>query len=360
MKKDSSMANDQNDSKAKSEFGRNSFEHIELGVWDLYIMRTRLSQYLPTSRKIEEYAQIWKDIPYLRRTLCDMSTVAWPLLSLYLVITLAKSLIPALSLWSVFLFLFLFPKIERRLHLIKVFRTGPWNSEAFIPFEPPALIYLFGSQVQSAIDNRAVDTHFLFRVAGGRALCTAAEQFLEYASAKLNTSIEARSRKLYWGRIFRSMARLDVPTWDDSAVSSHISSLTPRTRMREPDTVAWAAIKSLMEAGSACLRMFSEAAVLFRVLREQGDGSLLVLASVTSEAVSFLAFKGVLNPGDSMRDIPLSVFPTMNQIFSLGCHHVRSRLYQDGRPQSRSQRYQTSQGTRRGWPRRISHRRCAG
>jgi hypothetical protein len=101
MKKDSSMANDQNDSKAKSEFDRNSFEHIELGVWDLYVMRTRLLRYLPTSRKMEEYAQIWKDIPYLRRTLCDMSTVAWPLLSLYLVITLAKSLIPALSLWLV-------------------------------------------------------------------------------------------------------------------------------------------------------------------------------------------------------------------------------------------------------------------
>lgn len=111
MEKDSSTANYQNDSEPRSEFDLNSFEHIELGIWDLYIMRTRLSQYLPTSRKIEEYTQIWKDIPYLKRTMRDMSTVAWPLLSLYLVITLAQSLIPALSLWLVCL-LFSFLKLK--------------------------------------------------------------------------------------------------------------------------------------------------------------------------------------------------------------------------------------------------------
>ena len=77
--------------------------------------------------------------------------------------------------------------------------------------------------------------------------------------------------------------------------------------MPEPDTAAWSAIKSLVEMGSAFLRMFSEAAVLFRVLREQGDGSLLVLASVAGEAGAFLAFNPVITLGDSMRDIPSSI-----------------------------------------------------
>ena len=161
---------------------------------------------------------------------------------------------------------------------------------------------LFGFQVQSAIDKRAVNVRFLLYVAGGRALCAAAEQVLNYASAKLNTAIETRSRKLYLRRIFRSMARLDVPTWDDLSVSSHFNSLSPR--MPNSDTVAWTAIKSLVEMGSAFLRMFSEAAVLFRVLRGQGDGSLLVLTSVASKVVSFLAFRGGLTLGNSMRDIP--------------------------------------------------------
>jgi len=110
MKKDSSMANDRNNSETGTGFdplNESLVEHIKLGVWDVYIMRTRLSKYLPTSWKIEEYARIWEDVPYLWKTLCDMSTVAGPLLLLYLVITLAKSLIPALSLWCVGLFFFL-------------------------------------------------------------------------------------------------------------------------------------------------------------------------------------------------------------------------------------------------------------
>ena len=159
--------------------------------------------------------------------------------------------------------------------------------------------------MQSAIDKRAVDVRFLFWVAGGRSLCTAAEHILYYALIRLDTAIEIRSRKVYWGRIFRSMARLDVPTWSDTAVSSHISSLTPNET--DPDTIAWSAIKAVVEMGSVFLKMFSEAAVLFGVLQEQGDGSLVVLASVASEAISLLAFSDTINLGDSMRDFPSSV-----------------------------------------------------
>ena len=134
------MANDRNDSETGTGFdplNESLVEHIKLGVWDVYIMRTRLSKYLPTSWKIEEYARIWEDVPYLWKTLCDMSTVAGPLLLLYLVITLAKSLIPALSLWCVRLVFLL--GSGRCLQLSKVFWAGPWNSEHLFSFEPPSL-----------------------------------------------------------------------------------------------------------------------------------------------------------------------------------------------------------------------------
>ena len=136
------MANDRDDLETRSEFDlldESLFEHTKMGVWDLYIMRARLSRYVPTFRKIEEYARIWrdlgKDVPYLWRTLHDISAVAWPLLLLYLVITLAKSLLPALSLWCVGLFSFL--KSGRRLQLVKDFWTDPRNSEHLFSFGPP-------------------------------------------------------------------------------------------------------------------------------------------------------------------------------------------------------------------------------
>ncbi|KAI9437631.1 HlyB/MsbA family ABC transporter [Lactarius indigo] len=263
MKQDSSMANDRKDSETGSELDptdKSLFKHVNLGVWDLYIMRTRLSRYLPTSWKIEEYARIWKDVPYLWRTLRDISTVARPLLLLYLGITIAKSLTPAVRLWL----------------SGQVLRV-----------------------VQSAIDNRTVDPRLLFWVAGGRALCTAAEHALSCASGGVTTALNARARQFYSGRIFHSMARLDVPTWDDPSVSSQIKALQPW--MPGTGSVALTAIMTLVETGSAFLRMFSESAVLFRVLREQEDGSSLVLASLAGEALSYFAFRGssYLSPGNA-------------------------------------------------------------
>ena len=180
-------------------------------------------------------------------------------------------------------------------------------------------------QAQSAIDNRAVDAHFLFWVAGGHALCTAAEHALGYAAEKVSTALGARAQLLYSGRIFRAMARLDVPTWDDPAVSSQISALRPD--FPDTDTVAWAAIVTLVETGSAFIRMFSEALVLFRVLREQGDGTLLVLVSLASEVFSLFAFRGSFNLGDGMSDILSLISPPMNKVFLVWAAITHDRDY---------------------------------
>ncbi|KAH9069743.1 HlyB/MsbA family ABC transporter [Lactarius deliciosus] len=254
MEKDSSMASDRKDPESGNELDpmdKSLFRHVNLGVWDLYIMRTRLSRYLPTSWKIEEYVRIWKDVPYLVRTLRDMDTVARPQLFLYLGITIAQSLTPAVGLW----------------------------------FSGQTL-----RVVQSAIDNRAIDARLLFWVAGGRALCRAVELALGYASEKVITTFDARARQFYSGSIFHSMARLDVPTWDDPAVATQVRQSTPDT-----ESIALSAIMTLVETGSAFLRMFSEGAVLLRVLQDQGDGSLLVLTSLASEAVAFFAFRNGFN-----------------------------------------------------------------
>lgn len=76
-------------------------EHRKLGVWDLYIGRDSKSSLFPTSWKIKEFLGMWNDLPYLWRTIRDVSSLAWPLLLLYVAITVASSLIPALNLWCV-------------------------------------------------------------------------------------------------------------------------------------------------------------------------------------------------------------------------------------------------------------------
>jgi hypothetical protein len=76
-------------------------EHQKLGVWDLYVERDPKLSYLPASWKVEEYAEMFNDLHYLWRTIRDVGKVAWPLLLLYVAITLMSTSLPALKLWYV-------------------------------------------------------------------------------------------------------------------------------------------------------------------------------------------------------------------------------------------------------------------
>jgi hypothetical protein len=129
-----------------------------------------------------------------------------------------------------------------------------------------------------------VDTHLLIQIASGRVLCAAAEHFLLYASRKVSTALNGRIRRFYTTHIFYSMARLDVPTWDDPVVSAQIEAVLPKGS----NTVAWAAITSLVQTGSTILRLFAQSAVLMGVLRDQRDGYLLSLLSFASDAFTFI------------------------------------------------------------------------
>jgi hypothetical protein len=155
------------------------------------------------------------------------------------------------------------------------------------------------SQVQVAVDKRAVDTNYLIRIAGGRVLCAAAEQILESASWKVSTSLNGRIRRFYSAYIFHSVARLDVPTWDDPVVSAQIESVIPK--VSNTNTIAWAAITSLVQTVSTFVRLFSQTAVLMGVLREQGDGLLLSLLSFAGDAFACLNYNFVGDIGGGER-----------------------------------------------------------
>jgi hypothetical protein len=161
-----------------------------------------------------------------------------------------------------------------------------------------SLVPIFFSQVQVAVDKRVVDKDHLIRIAGGRVLCAAAEQILESASWKVSTALNGRIRRFYSAHIFHSVARLDVPTWDDPVVSAQIEAVIPN----DSNTIAWAAITSLVQTGSTFVRLFSQTAVLMGVLREQEDGLLLSLLSFASDAFTCFnfTFAGDIGGGEGL------------------------------------------------------------
>jgi hypothetical protein len=172
--------------------------------------------------------------------------------------------------------------------------------------------FLRGTQVQSAVDKRAVDTHLLFQIAGGRVLCAAAEHSLHYAARKVSTALNWRIKRFYSAHIFHAVARLDVPSWDDPFVSAQIDAVTPRG----PRTVAWTAITGLIHSGSTLLKLFSQTAVLLGVLREQRDGLALSFLSFASDAVSFFNFSDEMGMGGSKkcRPSPPESYPEHSQL----------------------------------------------
>jgi len=136
------------------------------------------------------------------------------------------------------------------------------------------------SQVQVAVDKRAVDTDNIIRIAGGRVLCAAVEHILDAALWRVSIALNGRIMRFYSAHIFRSVARLDVPTWDDPVVSAQIEGIIPKGS----NTIAWAAITSLVQTGSTFVKLFSQTAVLMGVLWEQRDGLFLSLLTFASDA----------------------------------------------------------------------------
>ena len=164
-----------------------------------------------------------------------------------------------------------------------------------------------------------MDTHLLIKIACGRALCAAAEHILDHALWKVSTGLNGRIRRLYSTHIFRSLARLDTPTWDDPVVAAQIDAVIPK----DTKTVAWAAITAVVQTGSTFLRLFSQTAVLMGVLRGQKDGFLLSLVSFAGEAVTYfsISFDGGICGGKTCC-LVFSLTPAKT-ILSLGCYRAR-------------------------------------
>lgn len=158
-----------------------------------------------------------------------------------------------------------------------------------------------------------MDTHFLFQIAGGQALCALIHYLLRYAGTRVTIVLNGRIKRFYSAHIFHSMVRLDVPTWDDPVIAAQIDALLPKGEKSVP----WVAIMNLVNTGSTILRIFSQTAVLFGVLREQDDGLLLCLLSFASDATSFFGFThGMLthDAGGCLWCLPLTHAERFHQV----------------------------------------------
>lgn len=121
-----------------------------------------------------------------------------------------------------------------------------------------------------------MDTNLLIRVAGGRVACTVFARLLSHCQSRVQIPLNKRIKQYYSIHIFHSMARLDVPTFDDPAVQRQMESAWSSTGR---SSVCWETVQMAAGVMSTLIKLLSQVSVLIAVLHDQRDGALLTLLS---------------------------------------------------------------------------------
>jgi hypothetical protein len=162
-----------------------------------------------------------------------------------------------------------------------------------------------------------VDTAVLIQVAVGRVACSIASRILQYVQSRIMTPLNMSIKQFYARHIFRSMARLDVPTFEDPAVQRQLDATrsTPWS-----SSVAWSTVCMTTGIAMTVIRLVSQLSVLFTVLREQQDGPLLAILSFSQSLFDW--YNARLGMFDSLsRSLVNALNIYLNRACSLGCNH---------------------------------------
>ncbi|KZP30394.1 P-loop containing nucleoside triphosphate hydrolase protein [Athelia psychrophila] len=224
-------------------------KHTKLGVWDLYKETQPELQNIPGSSRLEPYLEMYQSMPFVWKMIQDIGSIrsCWVMLATYLVFVVLAALIPAVSLWY-------------SGQLLRI--------------------------VESAVDQRKVDTTLLMRVAAGRVMCTVASRVLSFGRNRVQLPLNKRIKQHYSTHIFQSMSRLDVPTFDDPAVQRQLEAATSSSGR---SSVCWDTLQTFMHVMSTVIKLFSQMSVLVAVLRDQRDGPLLAVLSFAESIFQWIS-----------------------------------------------------------------------
>jgi hypothetical protein len=142
---------------------------------------------------------------------------------------------------------------------------------------------------------RTVNPRSLLHVAAGRMGCKLLARFLKHLQNRVSAPLTLRIKQHYSIHIFRSMARLDFPTFDDPCVIEQLESAWS-TRSGN-STVAWDVITTTCRCMSTLSQLVSQTSVLVGVLSGQKDGSLLAILSFSHAIMDWISRGGGAKPG---------------------------------------------------------------
>ncbi|KAL0564030.1 hypothetical protein V5O48_018025, partial [Marasmius crinis-equi] len=227
-------------------------KHTKIGVWDLYEEKQPELKNTWTSRfnkegTVEQLLEVKNCLPYIWRMVRDVGSIRalWLYFAVYLSLEFVGSLIPALSLWY-------------KSQLLTI--------------------------VQTAVEKRTVDKNILLRIAMGRVLCSIITILLSWGKTRVTGPLNIRIRQHYSGYMFQTMARLDLPTFEDSGIQRQLEQVfMPDSR----GSVVWQVVTLAVRICTTALQVVSQLSILVTVLRNQRDGPLLAVLSFSQTLLSW-------------------------------------------------------------------------
>ncbi|KAF5351552.1 hypothetical protein D9758_007240 [Tetrapyrgos nigripes] len=220
--------------------------YTQIGIWDLYeeivpeLSRLPFYSLLSSRFDVEPFLELSRNAPFVWRMLTDILTEVegcWWLLGMYVFLSLVSSLIPAMTLWY-------------KSQLLKV--------------------------IQTAIDERKVDTSLLIHVSIGKFSCSVISTILGHIKSIIWRPLSFRVGQFYSHKKLQCLARLDVPTFSDPSLQRQRQSAFG---MNVGGDMAMNTVMRTVNLATSGTQLASQLGVLLSVLRDQPDGPLLALIS---------------------------------------------------------------------------------
>jgi hypothetical protein len=250
----------------------NTVMHTRLGVWDIYEQVDPGIIRLPWVSGLARRLEVLNDLPYVWRMLKDVASIksSWLYFLIYCTVELLSALLPAVTLW----FVLGCSLPDHILTQSQVFGTLSVYCVFFL-HAAAALAHMESPEVQTAMERRTVDRELLIYASVGRLVCAFVGHALRYFKSSVELPLNLKIKKHYSIHIFESMARLDVPTFDDPLVQTRLDTAT--TSSRSSKSLAWDTITVIVAILTAIVRLASQLSVLMKVVGGQRDGIVFVV-----------------------------------------------------------------------------------
>jgi len=170
------------------------------------------------------------------------------------------------------------------------------------------------------LDKRSASKHHLIHIALGNMLCSVSGNFLRRSLQSVQTTLDRRIGQFYQVYDFHASARLDLPTFQDTAVQQQLLKARP---VGSSYCTVWRSITNISNAGFKNLTLVSQIIVLIRVIGEQRDGLLLAILCIIYSAISLFVERQPTACSRSKVILLVLNCVFIMFAFSMGCDHQR-------------------------------------